>query len=228
MKCRQGIRRFSAWGFSALAVYLMPTVPAVSGEVVGQTRSRLDTLNADKQGTSFCDLTADAFRATGKADIALINASAFAPGSINPGGVTVDQVEALFQFPDDRLVVADVSGDTLQRMMERSVGVYPTPNDGFLHVSGLKVVFDPNRAPGERILSIKVLEGTREVPLNGSHTYRVATSRTLARGGLGYFKIVGPNLQIQRLNETASESVITYIQSAGTVNYGNEKRVTTK
>jgi hypothetical protein len=56
----------------------------------------------------------------------------------------------------------------------------------------------------------------------------VATCRAIARGGLGYFKIVGPNVQIQTLNETAAESVVNFIRAAGSVNYGKENRVSAK
>lgn len=192
---------------------------------IGQTKVRLDTLNADKQETTFGYLATDAFRSTSGADIALINASAFLPGSINPGPIASDQVAALFKFPDDRLVMADLTGDVIRRMLERSVSVYPAPNEGFLHVSGLRVTFDPRKPMDNRIIQVDVIAGGHPGALDPNRSYRVVTSTTIGRGGLGYFKIVGPNPKITKMNTTVVAAITEHLRSTGPVQYGNERRI---
>lgn len=194
-------------------------------ETLGQTRNRIDSFNADKQETTFGYLVTDALRSATKADLAVINASSFVPGSLNPGDISSDQLRSLFNFPEDKLVVAELSGEVVRRMLERSLSVYPTPNDGFLHVSGLKITFDPHRAAESRVVKIETTSGVGAA-LDPSKTYKVATSTTLGRGGLGYFKIVGPNPKITRMNLTMLEAVKQFLRTSGAIQYGPERRIT--
>jgi 2',3'-cyclic-nucleotide 2'-phosphodiesterase (5'-nucleotidase family) len=194
-------------------------------DTVGQTRTRLDTLNADKQETTFGDLAADAFRSAANAEIALVDASAFLPGGINPGPVSTDQVAGLLKFPDDRLILAELSGDVVRRMLERSVSVYPGPNVGFLQVSGLRFTFDPGKPADNRVTQIEVVSGASSEALDPARTYRVATSTTIGRGGLGYFKIVSPNPKITKLETTVIEAITKHVRSSGPIQFGDARRI---
>ena len=63
----------------------------------------------------------------------------------------------------------------LQRRLPRPAGRFP-------QVSGLKIVVDPSRPVGERVISV-LADGE---PLDDKKIYKLATNDFMARGGDGY------------------------------------------
>jgi 2',3'-cyclic-nucleotide 2'-phosphodiesterase/3'-nucleotidase/5'-nucleotidase len=80
----------------------------------------------------------------------------------------------------------DLKGSELKAAFERSVGVYPLENGGFLHVSGFKVLFDSSKPAGERIVSLQYNNGTDFVDVEDATSYKVATNFFTAQGGDNY------------------------------------------
>lgn len=122
---------------------------------------------------------ADEIRSFAGADIALLGAGLLKPT------YSKDDLATLLQYPTDEVVVLNLTGSQIRQALERSVSLYPQPNQSFLQLSGLEVTFKKSAAPNSRIVSA-TLSG---VPLADGKTYSVAMPSTLAKGGLGYFKI---------------------------------------
>ncbi|MGI4788137.1 MAG: 5'-nucleotidase C-terminal domain-containing protein, partial [Janthinobacterium lividum] len=78
-----------------------------------------------------------------------------------------------------------LTGAQLLKVAERSVSRAPEPFDGFLQVSGLQIRYNPGQPEGKRVSLVGV--GGSEV--DAGKTYKVATTRPLAGGSLGYYQI---------------------------------------
>jgi 2',3'-cyclic-nucleotide 2'-phosphodiesterase (5'-nucleotidase family) len=122
---------------------------------------------------------ADAIR-----DFAGTDAAFLAAGLVNKT-FDKDNLASLALYPTDGIAVLNLTGAELKQALERSVSLYPQPNEAFLQLSGIEAVFSKNAAPGQRIVSVTV-NGTK---LDEKRTYTVAMPASLAQGGLGYFKI---------------------------------------
>ncbi|GFR26218.1 5'-nucleotidase [Trichonephila clavata] len=86
-----------------------------------------------------------------------------------------------------------LSGEQLLKMMEHSVEEYDPDEtrapDYFLHVSGLRVVYDVTKPPGQRVktLSVRCRHTVNDYePVNLYKTYLIAMPGLLAKGGDGY------------------------------------------
>ena len=122
---------------------------------------------------------ADEIRAATGADVALLAAGMMFPQ--HKGG----ELSRLFKYPWDTIVVSKLSGAQLRAALSRSISLYPSPNNGFLQLSGVEVTFKKSAPAGERIVSVTV--GDR--PLDDEAEYDVAMPIRLARGGYGYLKV---------------------------------------
>src|SRR5690606_2596542 len=106
--------------------------------------------------------------------------------SISKGPITLGDVMTVLPF-NNELVAIELTGDQLLRALERSVSAYPAQNGGFLHVSGIKFTFDPEKDPYSRVVSVEILNSDGEYePLDKDKSYMVATNSFTAKGGDGY------------------------------------------
>ena len=187
----------------------------------GTSASDLTSANAQKEETTFGDLSADALCDAAGTTIALIPAVSFRSGSIPAGEVTKAQVGSLFTQPDENWAVVSLSGAKLQRALERSVSRAPMPNAGFLQVSGITLTYNPEKPRDSRIVSL-MASGAAVTPAG---TYEVAMPLSLAKGGSGYFQIFGEG-DIARTGEDRMDAlVMRYVNAKGTVNYTGQGRV---
>jgi 2',3'-cyclic-nucleotide 2'-phosphodiesterase (5'-nucleotidase family) len=128
---------------------------------------------------------ADAVRAAAGTPVALVPAAAFRTGVPIPARASADSLVALLDPPSDLIVVLSLTGGQLKDALERSVRYGTKGFAGFLQISGLKIVVDPGKPDGNRVVSVAV--GGK--PLESDKKYRVATTRPLANGASGYFQI---------------------------------------
>lgn len=122
---------------------------------------------------------ADVLRAAAEVDAAFL-----------PAGMLKDQhdsgnLASLLQYPTDELAVLSLRGSVVRQALERSISLYPSPSSAFLQLSNLEVTFSKSAAADKRIVAVR-LGGA---PLDDGRTYTVAMPGSLARGGLGYFKV---------------------------------------
>lgn len=107
-----------------------------------QLETALDSQGIGHQETTLGDVVADAVRQTGRADIALVAADDVTEASFPAGSVAPKSLVATLRYAQDvtdTVVVLDLTGAQIRKVIERSVSRAPQPFDGFLQVSGLQV-----------------------------------------------------------------------------------------
>ena len=178
-------RSRAVWTLAAFVLASALSASLALAQTLGRAAGDFPNLRPNKTESAFGRLAADAVRATGKADIALINAGALRPGTLENGPVERADLAPLLSFGEDQIVAVVLTGAQLRAALERAASVYPVGSPAFLHVSGLSATFDPDAAVGSRVGAISV--GGQAVEPN--KTYRAAMPVSLAQGAAGYFNI---------------------------------------
>ncbi|HEY3219687.1 MAG TPA: 5'-nucleotidase C-terminal domain-containing protein [Gemmatimonadales bacterium] len=129
-------------------------------------------------------LIADAQRAAGRADAAIMNNGGIR-ADLPEGTVTWGQVYQVQPF-QNRLLRLTVKGSVLQDALEQCVAGQDHVPD--CHVAGVEVWFDGHQAPGKRISRIR-FDGGKNADKNG--TYTLVVSDFMATGGSGFRMLVG-------------------------------------
>ena len=168
-----------------LVLATMVTARVALAQTLGRATADFSNLRPNKAETAFGRLAADALRATGKADVAFINAGALRPGTLESGDIEREDLVKLLAFGEDKIVSVTLTGAQLHAALERAASIYPTASPAFLQVAGLTATFDANAAVGSRVSRINV--GGSE--LSDAKTYRAAMPVSLAQGAAGYFNI---------------------------------------
>jgi hypothetical protein len=197
-------------------------VAAHAAKDVIQVQTTLDGANAGAAESNLGDLVADAVRQTGNADIALVAADEITDASIPAGSVPPAQIVKTLRYADDAtdtVVVLTLTGAQIRKAVERGVSRAPQPFNGFLQVSGLQV-----RVSGDD-KKITLSGGGGE--LSDKKTYRVATTRPIADGSLGYFQIWSKSDIAENTGQSVAQSLANYLASHKTLNVAVEGRITT-
>jgi 2',3'-cyclic-nucleotide 2'-phosphodiesterase (5'-nucleotidase family) len=184
---------------------------------LGTTAVELDTRVATMRGTEAAigNFVADAMRARGHADVAIMNGGGIRAGKVYPAGTPVTRRDVLAELPfGNLLVVLAVKGSDLREAIENGLSRLPAIAGRFPQVSGMRVEYDPQRPPGSRVVSIEV-GGSVLAP---DRMYKVATNDFLARGGDGYTSLTHnapavPPSDSPRL----SNEVMVYLREMGGV-----------
>ena len=141
---------------------------------------------------------ADLIREAAGSDVAFL-AAGMLKSSFNPSDLST-----LVRFPTDEIAILNLKGAQIKAALERSVALYPSPSDSFLQLSNVEATFAKNAEPDKRV--VRVLIGG--APLDSGRTYTVAMPTSLARGGLGYFKVWDRNHLKTTLEKVTLESVL--------------------
>jgi 2',3'-cyclic-nucleotide 2'-phosphodiesterase/3'-nucleotidase/5'-nucleotidase len=119
---------------------------------------------------------ADAYRSVGRGDVGLMNRGGLrAP--LNAGPVTLGSLFEVTPFGNS-LVRVTLRGADLRRLLEDIVA----RDDINLHLSGVKVTYDPARPAGQRITRLTFTDGR---PVNARQSYRLVTLDFILTGGDG-------------------------------------------
>ena len=148
-------------------------IVAASGQVQA-TIQRADTMRT-AVGQEMADVLVEASGA----------AVAFMPSEFIEDDVLTSSLEDALQYPTDDLAVVKLTGDQIDKALERAISLHPSSNPAFLYVSGMTVTFDKSAAVGSRVSSVKI----GNAAISGASVYRVAMPNRMARGGLGYFTV---------------------------------------
>ncbi|HLH32042.1 MAG TPA: 5'-nucleotidase C-terminal domain-containing protein, partial [Terriglobia bacterium] len=144
-------------------------------EVVGEATD--DFVKSEKAESPLADIVADAFREKANTQIAIQNIGGLrAP--LTKGKITFGNVFEVLPF-QNTLITVKLTGAQLKNSLERGL----EPTIGMVSLSGLRVRFDLNKAPGERVISALLLDGT---PIEDSKLYSVATNDFVLDGGDGF------------------------------------------
>jgi 5'-nucleotidase/UDP-sugar diphosphatase len=195
---------------------------------IGTTAVELDSRSATvrTREAAIGNLIADAMRASGRADAAIMNGGGIRGGKVYPAGATITRRDVLAELPfGNRLVTVEVTGAALRRAIENGVSLLPRPGGRFPQVSGLTIEADTRRPVGRRVTAIKI-GGARLVD---TKKYRVATNDFMARGGDGYTMFANaPRLLPDADTPLVATEVINYVAKLGMVRTGIERRIVLK
>jgi 2',3'-cyclic-nucleotide 2'-phosphodiesterase (5'-nucleotidase family) len=181
------------------------------GEVVGTATGPLDGREAREKECSLGNLAADAARRATNADAALVHASQLRPGVIPAGALTREALTDALLYPDERVVLAEMSGQKLLAALERGLSMLRKPSAGFLQVSGLTVTFRSEAPSEQRVVEVRV--GDKAVSLDKE--YKVAMPSSIAKGALGYFRVFD-GLEVEE-GPAIAEAVADYVLAVRTV-----------
>ena len=207
--------------FSAVAA---PTPFKGAAKEGVQVQTPLSGAGAASSETNLGNLIADAVRQTGRAQFALVPADEIGGKAPIPAGRTdPNTIIAALRYaddPSDTVVVLNLTEAQLVKVAARSVSRSPEPFDGFLQVSGLQIHARPGQSP--------TLTDSDGGKLDSGRTYRVATTRPIAGGSLGYFQIWTPRDIAEDTGVPLAKSLGAYLAAHKTINSVVEGRISTR
>lgn len=145
--------------------------------------------------------------------------------SIPTGPITYGEAISVLPF-GNTLALMELSGEELKAVFEHSVRDYPAESGGFLHVSGMQLVFDGEAEPGNRVLSMIVNEEEIEM----DKMYTISTNVFTAKGGDGY-DVLAEAYEDGRGSEPGFsdwENFVDHMKSLETITTGIEGRILAK
>jgi 5'-nucleotidase len=137
-----------------------------------------------------------------------------------PYDLVVGDVFAVLPFGNS-VVTRFVTGAQLYQILEHSVAPIPAANGRFAQISGFRFTYDAALAPGGRVVSVELLDGTPILP--DSTNYTLATNDFVNAGGDGYTMLADGQ---GTTREVMFNVVLEYIQSLGTITPTTEGRIT--
>jgi 2',3'-cyclic-nucleotide 2'-phosphodiesterase (5'-nucleotidase family) len=205
-------------GVLALAADIERGLGQRLNERVAETTVALDARGETlRRGESnIANFAADAVRAAMGADISLLNAGGFRSDAVlGPGAITRRDVLALLPFQNPLLLLS-VTGAQLRAALEHGIDrrVTQGQSGALPHASGLRIVYDPSRPKGQRIVELMA----NGQALRDDAGYRLATSNYLAGGGDGYAMLKGlPVLRAAEGSPLETEVLLQAMERAGTI-----------
>ena len=153
-------------------------IAPIKNELVGKASVTLAHNTKEVQVTLMGQWATDVMRTVAKADVAIQNGGGLRR-DIPAGNVTMGIMYELMPF-DNTLFTFELTGKQVKAALEH--GIMPeTFAPG--QFSGVKVKYDSSKAKGERIVEVKMLDGSL---LDENKIYKVVTNDFQAGGGDGY------------------------------------------
>lgn len=119
------------------------------------------------------------------------------------------------------VVTRTVTGAQLWAVLEHGVGAMPAANGRFPQISGFRFTYTTANAPGSRVLSVQLPDGT---PINAdSTTYTFATNDFTNAGGDGYAMLADGQ---GTSREVMADVLAAYIEELFTLTPTTEGRIT--
>jgi len=154
-------------------------------------------LGPDTQSDPAAQAIADMLREAAGSDIAVV------PAGVLKAQSDANDLATALQYPTMDIAIVTMSGAQLKDALERSVSLFPSPNTGFLQLSGINAAFSKSAAVGSRVTTISI-GGS----FDKSKNYTVAMPGSLARGGMGYFKVWDRTQISKTLQGVTMESLV--------------------
>ncbi|UPG73271.1 5'-nucleotidase C-terminal domain-containing protein [Roseomonas gilardii subsp. gilardii] len=170
------------------------------------------TLSNESCRTSECalgNLMAEAMlAAVPKADAAITNGGGMRTGLVE-GMVTMGDILAMLPF-NNTLATATLKGADIKAALENGLSRAPESIGRFPQVAGMRVVWNIQRPPGDRIVSLEI--GGK--PYDPEKVYRIVTNNFMRQGGDGYDSFRDKALDHYDNGAPLEDSLIDYL-SAG-------------
>ncbi|XP_053566466.1 5'-nucleotidase [Bombina bombina] len=114
------------------------------------------------------------------------------------GTITYEELISVLPF-GGTFDLIEIKGSTLKEAFEHSVHRYGSGTGEFLQVSGIKVIFNIAKSPGERVVSLQVMctecRVPRYVPVEMNNTYKIVVPSYIAEGGDGFAMLKNGSLK---------------------------------
>jgi 5'-nucleotidase/UDP-sugar diphosphatase len=138
----------------------------------------------------------------------------------------VTRRDVLAELPfGNQLVVVAVKGSDLREAIENGLSRLPAIAGRFPQVSGMRVEYDPQRPPGNRVVSMQV----GGAPLDPNRLYKVATNDFMARGSDGYAALAHNKPAVPADDSPRlSNEVMVYLREQGGIRAGIDGRMRAK
>jgi 5'-nucleotidase / UDP-sugar diphosphatase len=118
----------------------------------------------------------------------------------------------------------EMRGRDLRAALEHGLAQTDRVGGGFLQVSGMRLVWDRQLSPGQRLVSASV--GSR--PLDDNAVYTVAVPSYLVRGGDGYTAFKAAKIVIDETSgPQVAQTILDGIVARRTIAPATEGRITT-
>lgn len=157
-------------------------------EHIATARHSFNTLrkHVRTKENALANVFVDAVRYFFKADIAIINGGSIRNSAEYPEGHRFSRGDIQSEFPyGNYAVLIDISGADIWDMMENSVSQIEQIDGRFLHVSGMKVVYDSKAIQGSKIKSIQV----NDQLLQRNRLYKMAMRDFYLKGADEYYML---------------------------------------
>jgi 2',3'-cyclic-nucleotide 2'-phosphodiesterase (5'-nucleotidase family) len=177
-------------------------VSAVAAEMSRPIAQIAEPLRRSGRQYALGNLIADAQRAAGKADVAVMNNGGIR-ADLRAGQATYGSLFEIQPF-GNTLYRLTVRGRDLRAYLERLVG-----RDINAHVSGVSLVYLPAKPPGSRISTVTMADGR---PLRDDATYTLVLSNFLVGGGDG-LGIAGGAIKTEPLGIPDIDALVSYVRA---------------
>lgn len=158
------------------------------GEVVARSSRALSVEESEARTREIGagNMCADAMRRAYGSDFALINGGNIRQG-LPAGEIQRGDIQDMLPF-GGLLVELEVSGAELRDILEHGLAALPGADGAFPQVSGLRLVADPAKPAGQRVLEVTLPDGRAVL---AGRAYRLTVNDFLAGGGDGYPHLAG-------------------------------------
>jgi 2',3'-cyclic-nucleotide 2'-phosphodiesterase (5'-nucleotidase family) len=164
-------------------------------EVVGEATD--DLVSSNNSESSLANLIADAYRETGKTQIALLNIGGIRT-RIAKGMITWGNVFEVLPF-ENTLMTLKLNGALLKKTLSWNL----------LGVSGLRVRLDMKKPVGQRLVSATLADGN---PIEDDKVYTVTTNDFVVAGGDGFTEL-SKGTEIKDTGIRLREVFVNYIKT---------------
>lgn len=197
--------------------YIQSGIAPIKNEFLGKAAAAFPHSPKNTQTTLLGNWVCDVMRKTVKADIAIQNGGGLRR-DLPAGDVTMGLMYEIMPF-DNTLFTMDLTGKQVKAAIEHGI-MSADFNPG--QFSGLMVKYDSKKPAGERIVEIKLADGT---PLDDNKLYKVVTNDFQADGGDKYVMFKdGQNRY--NTNIPVRDVLVNEIKAQGTITPVDDGRLT--
>jgi 5'-nucleotidase len=215
-------------GFQTKLDQYAAPVKALRQKVIGKSTVMLDgeRANVRTAETNFGNLIADAIlekTCPDNTQLAIINGGGIR-ASIPAGDVTVGRVLEVLPF-GNTISRLDLTGAQVKQALENGVSKVEEGGGRFPQVGGLRFVWNPGAAVGDRIIDLQVRDKDGSYkPIDPNATYRVVTNSFMVTGGDGYSVFTQGKNKIDT-GLLQADAVIDYIVAKSPITLQVEGRI---
>jgi 5'-nucleotidase len=175
-------------------------VEPIVKRIVGSTSDNLTAKQNENGESVLGDFIADAQRKAMNTDFAFMNPGGIR-ADIDPGDITWGEVYTVQPF-NNELVKMTMTGQQIRDLLNQQWGT----RTAILQISGLTYTWDPNKPVGNRIVSVKLSDGTE---LDSAKSYTVTANIFLSGGGDGFTEFT--KAQNKEIGPVDLDALVNYI-----------------